>query len=266
MVTHARNLCSTFNPSKCAHTAVSSEQNTHTHTVNTHQEQWAAINAAAPGEQLWVRCLAQGHLSRGIEGGESAVHSLPPHPTYNPCRSWDSNLRPLGYKSYSLYIRSRLPHLMQCAAMLHFSKSDEETNSSTSWMIWKWAHFQSIFIFGWTGPLMSVSLVLYDHVLYCVLWIYDCSLWVGCIDSADPRMSWTSSLLPRGVTVSHHNSKAAQARHGIALQRAILDEATYATLLLSTSARYVTPMFWPCQVVFNASHSYIRWTRSDMTL
>ncbi len=25
-----------------------------------------------------VRCPAQGHLSRGIEGGESAVHSLPP--------------------------------------------------------------------------------------------------------------------------------------------------------------------------------------------
>ncbi len=46
--------------------------------VNTHPEQWAAIYAAAPGEQLGVWCLAQGHLSRGIEGGESAVHSLPP--------------------------------------------------------------------------------------------------------------------------------------------------------------------------------------------
>ncbi len=34
--------------------------------------------AAAPGEQLGVRYLAQGHLSRGIEGGESAVHSPPP--------------------------------------------------------------------------------------------------------------------------------------------------------------------------------------------
>ncbi len=70
MVTHTRNLCSAFNPSKVhTHTAV----NTH-----THPEQWAAIYAAAPGEQLGVRYLAQGHLSRGIEGGESAVHSLPP--------------------------------------------------------------------------------------------------------------------------------------------------------------------------------------------
>ncbi len=32
-----------------------------------------------PGEQLGVQCLAQGsHLSRGIEGGESAGYSLPP--------------------------------------------------------------------------------------------------------------------------------------------------------------------------------------------
>ncbi len=67
MVTHTRNSCSAFNPAKV-----------HTHTVNTHPEQWAAIYAAAPGEKLRVRCLAQGHLSRGIEGGESAVHSLPP--------------------------------------------------------------------------------------------------------------------------------------------------------------------------------------------
>ncbi len=52
---------------KCTHTA-----------VNTHPEQWADINAAAPGEQLGVRCLAQGQLSRGIDGGESAGHSPPP--------------------------------------------------------------------------------------------------------------------------------------------------------------------------------------------
>ncbi len=56
-----------FTHPKCTHTV-----------VNTHPEQWAAIYAAAPGEQLGVRCLAQVHLSRGIEGGESTVHSLPP--------------------------------------------------------------------------------------------------------------------------------------------------------------------------------------------
>ncbi len=73
MVTHTRNLCSAINPSE-----VHTHSSEHTHTVNTHPEQWAAIYAAVPGEQLRVRCLAQGHLSRGIEGGESAGHSLPP--------------------------------------------------------------------------------------------------------------------------------------------------------------------------------------------
>ncbi len=73
MVTHTRNLCSAINPSK-----VHTHSSEHTYTVNTHPEQWAVVYAAAPGEQLGVWCLAQGHLSRGIEGGESAVHSLPP--------------------------------------------------------------------------------------------------------------------------------------------------------------------------------------------
>ncbi len=77
-----------------------------THTVNTHPEQWAAI-APAPGEQLGVRCLAQGHLSHGIEGGESAVHSQSPPsiPAGPEIRTY--NL--LDYKSDSLTIRPRLP-------------------------------------------------------------------------------------------------------------------------------------------------------------
>ncbi len=74
--------------------------------MNTYPEQWAAIYAAAPGEQLGVQCLAQGHLSRGIEGGESAVHSLP-HLQFLP--AWDSNSQPFDYESESLTIRPRLP-------------------------------------------------------------------------------------------------------------------------------------------------------------
>ncbi len=33
--------------------------------------------------------------------------------------------------------------------MLHFSKSDEETNSSTSQMAWEWVNVQQILILGW---------------------------------------------------------------------------------------------------------------------
>ncbi len=68
MVTHTLNTCSAFYTSKVH--KHSSEQ--------TLLEQWAAIYAAAPGEQLGVWCLAQRHLSHGIEGGKRAVHSLPP--------------------------------------------------------------------------------------------------------------------------------------------------------------------------------------------
>ncbi len=59
-------LC--INPSK-----VHTHSSEHIHTVNTHPEQWAAIYAAAPREQLWVW-----HLIVVFEGGESAVYSLPP--------------------------------------------------------------------------------------------------------------------------------------------------------------------------------------------
>ncbi len=104
MVTNSRNLCSAFIPSK-----VHTHSSEHTHTMNTHPEQWAAIYAAVLGEQLGVRCLAQGHLSHGIEGGERAVHS-PTGGTNNSCQIWDSNPRPLGYESNSLTIRPRLPH------------------------------------------------------------------------------------------------------------------------------------------------------------
>ncbi len=52
MMTHTRNLCSAINPSKV-----------NTHTVNTHPEQWAAIYATAPGEQLGIGALLKGTMA-----------------------------------------------------------------------------------------------------------------------------------------------------------------------------------------------------------
>ncbi len=50
----------------------------HTHS-SEHTPGAVGSHIAAPGEQLGDRCLAQGsHLSRSIEGGESAGYSLPP--------------------------------------------------------------------------------------------------------------------------------------------------------------------------------------------
>ncbi len=57
--------------------------------------------AAAPGEQQYL-------LSLVIEGWRERWLFIPP--TYNPCRTWDSNPQPLGYKSDSLTIRPQLSH------------------------------------------------------------------------------------------------------------------------------------------------------------
>ncbi len=46
-------------------------------------------------------------------------------------------------------------HCWDSDVMLHFSRSDEETNSSTSRMAWGWVKFHQMFIFEWTIPWNS---------------------------------------------------------------------------------------------------------------
>ncbi len=77
-----------------------------THTVNTHPEQWAAI-APAPGEQLGgsVPC-SRAPQSWYWRWRECCSFTIP---TFNPCRTWDSNPQPLDYKSDSLTIKPWLP-------------------------------------------------------------------------------------------------------------------------------------------------------------
>ncbi len=153
MVTHTWNLCSAFNPSKCTHTV-----------VNIHQEQWAA-NAAAPGEQLGVRCLAQGsHLSRGIEGGESAGYSLPPPtiPDGPEIRTHDlqvtsPTLYPLGHDC---------PNSGNCGCQIY-----NGLKLKTSWRI---CSLQT--------PGFSLHKTLIDHLeLWRVLVKY-CNIFISCLD------------------------------------------------------------------------------------
>ncbi len=101
MVTHTQNLCSAFTHAKCTHTAVNI-RTPWTHTRSSGQRFFAAV----AGEQLGVWCLAQGHPSRGIEGGESVVYMHSPNLQFLPV--WDSNLQPFDYESDSLTIRPRL--------------------------------------------------------------------------------------------------------------------------------------------------------------
>ncbi len=108
-VTHTRNLCSAFNPSKCTHT--------HTHREHT------------PGTVgSYLCCSAQGAVGGSVPCSRVSPQSwywgwrerctFTP-PTYNLCRAWDSNPQPLGYKSDSLSTRPRLPQHSHASSSSH---------------------------------------------------------------------------------------------------------------------------------------------------
>ncbi len=67
-------------------------------------------------------------------------------------------------------------HCWASDVMLHFSKSDEETNSSKSWMAWGWAHFRfgvnySFCIHG-TFPMHKRFFILESFFrLYFIVWM-----------------------------------------------------------------------------------------------
>ncbi len=102
MVTHAWNLCSAFNPSKCTHTAVRCEQ-THTHTWSSGQP----FMLRNPGSSWGFNALLKGLTSVVVSRVERALDVHSSHLQSLPAR--DSNPLPLGYKFDSLSIRPRLP-------------------------------------------------------------------------------------------------------------------------------------------------------------
>ncbi len=110
MVTHIRNLCSTFDPSK-VHTH-SSEQNTHTpwpHTRSSGQP----FMLRRPGSSWGFGALLKG-TSVMVLKVERALYIHSPHLQFLPAR--DLNSQPFDYESDSLTIRPRL--LMRVASKL----------------------------------------------------------------------------------------------------------------------------------------------------
>ncbi len=123
MVTNTRNLCSAFNPSTVhthsseythgavnTHTHSEHSEHTHTLTVNTHTHTHTHTHGAV-GSHLC--CGARGAVGGSVpcsrvEGGESAVHSLPPPPPTIPA---GPRLEPTTFELRVLLsnIRPRLP-------------------------------------------------------------------------------------------------------------------------------------------------------------
>ncbi len=56
-------------------------------------------------------------------------------------------------------------HCWDTDAETHFYKPDEDTNSSTSWMTWRWARFQQMLIFGWTFSLRILFSISPFHII-----------------------------------------------------------------------------------------------------
>ncbi len=92
---------------KCTHTAV----NTQTHCEHTPGAVGSHYYAAAPGEQFGGSVPCSRAPSCGIKGGESTVHSLPPHLQFLPAR--DLNSKPLDYESDSQPLGHDFPQLFQ---------------------------------------------------------------------------------------------------------------------------------------------------------
>ncbi len=105
MMSHTRNLCSAFNPSKCTHTAVN------THTPWTHTRSSGQPMLQHPGSSWGFGALLRVSLQSWYWRRRECWLFTPP--TDNSCRTWDSNPRPLGYKSDSLSIRPRLPQVIK---------------------------------------------------------------------------------------------------------------------------------------------------------
>ncbi len=108
--------------------------------AHTHLKQWTA-NAAVPGEQLGVRCLAQGsHLSRGIAGGESTslIHSphrqFLPEPRFEPTTS--------GYKSDALSLGHDCPEWMAKDSFLNQRRVTESFISFPSLLLFLVIHWK----------------------------------------------------------------------------------------------------------------------------
>ncbi len=88
-------------PLHLTHPSAHSQQWTHTWSSG---QPYCGARGAVGGSVPCSRVSPQSWYWRWRE------HLLFTPPTYNPCRTWESNRQPLGYKSNSLTIRPRLPH------------------------------------------------------------------------------------------------------------------------------------------------------------
>ncbi len=147
---------------KCTHTAVN------THTPRTHTRSSGQPMLRRPGSSWGFGALLKGTSVVVLKVERVLyIHS----PTYNSCRTWDSNPWPLGYESDSLTIRPQLPQNKYMWINLFWRPNDlrsikteiiEPIISFTgTWYLYIMTGFR--FVYQWfvaKSPAASASMVL----------------------------------------------------------------------------------------------------------
>ncbi len=138
MVTHTRNLCSAFNPSKCTHTAV----NTHTHTLWTHTQSSGQPMLRRPGSSWGFGALLKG-TSVMVLRVERALYIHSPHLQFLPDLRLEPTtfglrvqLYPLGHDCF-LTIATNIPVLFMTAFVL---QGHNLTSLYQDILTWKWIY------------------------------------------------------------------------------------------------------------------------------
>ncbi len=98
-------------PLHLTHPSAHSQQWTHTRSSG---QPYCGARGAVGGSVPCSRVSPQSWYWRWRE------HLLFTPPTDNPCRTWESNLQPLGYKSNSLTIRPRLEYYLSAKTINWF--------------------------------------------------------------------------------------------------------------------------------------------------
>ncbi len=146
--------------------------------------------------QQWTHTRSSGQPccgARGAVGGSVPCSRVSPRswywrwrehllftpPTDNPCRTWESNLQPLGYKSNSLTIRPRLPReekrqriivkVISCLCMSHCVLHIElsvQIKLQCSWVTYKtpsWTETSTVCCFCFTYKILKHCFFFLDE-------------------------------------------------------------------------------------------------------
>ncbi len=136
--------------------------------MNKHPEQWAAM-LRRPGSS-WGFCVL-------LKDTSVVVLKEDTPPTNNPCRTWDSNPQPSAYKSDSLSIRPRLPHVIHIHILIaHYLGCSSVTESPemdiNMWFeqVLVWPDSAAVIVFGWRSDLTTEPQTASDQHRLWPLW------------------------------------------------------------------------------------------------